>query len=59
MQDCIVSPWICGWVGGDRLKDIIQWGLTEGQKFGPELGYVPLPPEIIQKASAAVNQIAP
>ncbi|MBF2015130.1 MAG: phosphate ABC transporter substrate-binding protein PstS [Rivularia sp. T60_A2020_040] len=39
------------------LREVIQWGLTEGQKFGPELGYVPLPSEVVKKASAALSQI--
>jgi phosphate transport system substrate-binding protein len=41
------------------LREVVQWGLTEGQKLGPELGYVPLPADIVQKASAAVSQITP
>ncbi|MBE9216335.1 phosphate ABC transporter substrate-binding protein PstS [Plectonema cf. radiosum LEGE 06105] len=39
------------------LREVIEWGLTEGQKFGPELGYVPLPSEVVNKASAALSQI--
>lgn len=39
------------------LREVIQWGLTEGQKFAPELGYVPLPTEVVEKASAALSQI--
>jgi phosphate transport system substrate-binding protein len=41
------------------LKEVIQWGLTEGQKFAPELGYVALPSEVVEKASAALSQITP
>lgn len=39
------------------MKDIIQYGLTEGQKFSEELGYVPLPEEVVNKVEAAANQI--
>ncbi len=39
------------------LKDVLQWGLTEGQKFAAELGYVALPEDVVQKATAAVAQI--
>lgn len=41
------------------LRQVVQWGVTEGQKFGPDLGYVPLPGEIVQKVSTALNQIGP
>ncbi len=40
------------------LREVVQWGVTEGQKFGPDLGYVPLPAEIVQKVATAVNQVA-
>ena len=39
------------------LRDILQWGLTDGQKFASELGYVPLPDEVAKKAIAALSQI--
>ncbi|MEM7555381.1 MAG: phosphate ABC transporter substrate-binding protein PstS, partial [Cyanobacteria bacterium P01_A01_bin.84] len=39
------------------IKDVINWGLTEGQKFSEELGYVPLPSEVVEKAKAAVELI--
>ncbi|MGK7896791.1 MAG: hypothetical protein AB4372_25060 [Xenococcus sp. (in: cyanobacteria)] len=39
------------------LKDVMQWGLTEGQKLGPELGYVQLPETIVQKAIAMLDRI--
>ncbi|MBV9494885.1 MAG: phosphate ABC transporter substrate-binding protein PstS, partial [Acidobacteria bacterium] len=29
------------------LADFIRWGLTEGQKFAPELGYAPLPKSVV------------
>lgn len=39
------------------LQSMIQWGLTEGQKFSEELGYVPLFPEVSQKVAAAAEKI--
>ena len=39
------------------IKQIIQYGLKEGQKYSPELGYVPLPEEVVKKVEAAANQI--
>ncbi|MDJ0902628.1 MAG: hypothetical protein QNJ55_27870 [Xenococcus sp. MO_188.B8] len=39
------------------LKDVMQWGLTEGQKFGPELGYVRLPETIVKRAIAMLDKI--
>ena len=29
------------------LVDFIRWALTDGQKFAPELGYAPLPKEVV------------
>lgn len=42
---------------GDALKDLLQWGLTEGQQFSEQLGYVPLPASVVEQAIAAVNRI--
>ena len=39
------------------LRDILQWGLTDGQQFASDLGYVPLPDEVAKKAIAVLNQI--
>lgn len=41
------------------LKDVLKWGLTDGQKYSTELGYVPLPPEVVTKVQAAVDSIKP
>jgi phosphate transport system substrate-binding protein len=37
---------------GDRAKaeairDFVEWGLTDGQHYGPELGYIPLSADIV------------
>lgn len=39
------------------IKNVIDWGLTDGQKFSEELGYVPLPQPVVDKVKAAANQI--
>ncbi|HEY0792735.1 MAG TPA: phosphate ABC transporter substrate-binding protein PstS [Chthoniobacterales bacterium] len=39
------------------LKDFVNYGLTEGQKFADQLGYIPLPPEVVEKDMAALKQI--
>lgn len=40
------------------LKDVIQYGLTDGQKFSVQLGYIPLPPNIVKAVSKAAEQIS-
>lgn len=40
------------------LKAIVDYGLTEGQKVSPELGYVALPEAVVTKVKAAVDSIA-
>jgi phosphate transport system substrate-binding protein len=42
----------------DALKGVIEYGLTDGQKFSEELGYIPLPPEVVTSVSKAVEQIS-
>ncbi len=39
------------------LKDVIRWGLNEGQGLGADLGYVPLSTNIVEKATAALDTI--
>jgi phosphate transport system substrate-binding protein len=39
------------------LKDFVNYGLTEGQKFADPLGYIPLPAEVVEKDMAALKQI--
>jgi phosphate transport system substrate-binding protein len=41
------------------LRDVIQWGLTEGQTFSEELGYVPLPTAVTDKVATAIQRIEP
>jgi phosphate transport system substrate-binding protein len=39
------------------VKEAVKWGLTEGQKYGEELGYIPLPEEVVTTTLAAVESI--
>jgi len=40
------------------LKAIVLYGLGDGQKVSAELGYVPLPPAVVQAVTKAVEQIS-
>jgi phosphate transport system substrate-binding protein len=39
------------------LKDFVKWGLTDGQKYAPELGYIALPAPVVQKDMAALDTV--
>ena len=39
------------------LKEFITYGLTDGQKVAPELGYIPLPATVVEKCKAALATI--
>jgi phosphate transport system substrate-binding protein len=39
------------------LKSVVLYGLTDGQKVSAELGYVPLPANVVQSVTKAVEQI--
>lgn len=41
------------------LKDVIKWSLTEGQKVSKDLGYIPLPENVVSKVQATVDSIKP
>ena len=40
------------------IKDVINWGLTQGQQYSTKLGYVPLPSPVVDKVKAAVDTIS-
>jgi phosphate transport system substrate-binding protein len=40
------------------MQDLVKYGLTEGQKDAEALGYIPLPANVVEKASAAVAHLA-
>ncbi len=39
------------------LKDVLLYGVTDGQKLAPSLGYIPLPPPVVEKVKAAIETI--
>jgi len=41
------------------IEATIEYALTDGQKIARELGYVPLPANVIAKVAAAADQISP
>lgn len=42
---------------GDALKDVVKFCITEGQKMSGELGYVPLPENVVAEVTKAVDSI--
>ena len=41
----------------EALKGFVTYGLTDGQKFSTELGYIPLPPAVVEKSKAALASV--
>jgi phosphate transport system substrate-binding protein len=39
------------------LKKFVTYGLTDGQKLCNDLGYIPLPSEVVEKCQAALNSV--
>jgi phosphate transport system substrate-binding protein len=39
------------------MNDFLKWALTEGQKYAPELGYAPLPPEVVALEMESLKRI--
>jgi phosphate transport system substrate-binding protein len=39
------------------VRDLVTYGLTEGQKEAEALGYIPLPETVVAKATAAAQTI--
>src|SRR4051794_4749101 len=39
------------------LRKLVDYGLTKGQTISDSMGYIPLPPEIVEKVKAAAAQI--
>lgn len=42
---------------GEAVKKFVNFGLTDGQKFAEELGYIPLPKEIVEKGLEALKTV--
>ena len=39
------------------LKDVVNWSLTDGQSYSEELGYIPLPDNVVEKVQAKLDTI--
>ncbi len=39
------------------MQDLVRFGLTDGQKDAETLGYIPLPPEVVTKATGAIQNL--
>jgi phosphate transport system substrate-binding protein len=42
---------------GEAVKKFVNFALTDGQKFAEELGYIPLPKEIVEKGLEALKTV--
>ncbi|MGF1676807.1 MAG: phosphate ABC transporter substrate-binding protein PstS, partial [Rivularia sp. (in: cyanobacteria)] len=45
-------------VKAKAMEAMIEYTLTEGQKVAPELGYIPLPQNVVEKVAAAADGIS-
>ncbi|MCC0179016.1 phosphate ABC transporter substrate-binding protein PstS [Waterburya agarophytonicola K14] len=41
----------------EAFKNVINWSLTDGQAFAEELGYIPLPENVVQKVQGKLDTI--
>jgi phosphate transport system substrate-binding protein len=41
-----------------NLKKVLQWCVTKGQSFSSNLGYIPLPANVVTKVTQAINTIS-
>ena len=41
----------------EALKDVVNWSLTDGQDYAEELGYIPLPDNVVEKVQAKLDTI--
>lgn len=39
------------------LKEVLTWSVGDGQKMSAQLGYIPLPANVVEKVKAAINTI--
>jgi phosphate transport system substrate-binding protein len=44
-------------VRGKAMVDFMNWALSDGQQFAPQLGYAPLPQAVIEKEREALKKI--
>jgi phosphate transport system substrate-binding protein len=41
----------------EAVRKFVNWGLTDGQKFAEDLGYIPLPKEVVEKDLEALKSV--
>ena len=41
------------------VEAMVEYGLTEGQKSATQLGYIPLPANVVEKVAAVADEISP
>jgi phosphate transport system substrate-binding protein len=41
----------------NALKGFVWWGLTKGQQYAEEMGYIPLPQRIVSRATEIVDRV--
>jgi phosphate transport system substrate-binding protein len=39
------------------MVDFMKWALTDGQKFAGDLGYAPLPAEVVKLEMTALQKV--
>jgi phosphate transport system substrate-binding protein len=44
-------------VQGKAMVEFMEWALTDGQKFAPELGYAPIPTNVVEMEMKALKTI--
>jgi phosphate transport system substrate-binding protein len=42
---------------GEAVKKFVNFGLTDGQKFSEELGYIPLPKDIVDNSMEGLKTV--
>lgn len=42
---------------GEAVKKFVEFGLNDGQKFAEDLGYIPLPKEVVEKNLEALKTV--
>jgi phosphate transport system substrate-binding protein len=47
-KDLSTNPGLRDQNKAQNLVDFINWAITDGQQFAPDLGYVPLPEQVVQ-----------
>lgn len=44
-------------VKAEALRDFVAWGLTEGQRYGAELGYIPLSADVVDLGRQVLDTV--